>query len=365
MKRYLSILLFVLVLPCCIFASKPYFYDQVSFILPEALEVQSDLNRAIFKALTNAEDDETFEVKLTQKGLNDATVTANSQYCRVIITIKEDDSEYLSNEDYKEEYDNYSKKELQELNDLLESMVSRGVVLKKWYQIEFVEIDGFYSMKTHYIRSSTSGNSSDVDVINYDFNAGKFNVGISCSYRIADEKIFKPAINSVIDSLEFNFNDDKESSSLKGVLYEHIIPNSSIEFQWPEKNVSWETSSVNPSITFKLLQYESDYSFLILNDINYNISISDNDSNMFITQLYQQLKKKLATNYKFKNLKLIKDKFDNDEIKFSYSYSSDYDDVCYGLYYLKKLSNTRYINLSGQYFKEDETIINNILDSMF
>ena len=136
------------------------------------------------------------------------------------------------------------------------------------------------------------------------------------------------------------------------MLYEHIIPNSSIEFQWPEKNVSWETSSVNPSITFKLLQYESDYSFLILNDINYNISISDNDSNMFITQLYQQLKKKLATNYKFKNLKLIKDK-------------CDYDDVCYGLYYLKKLSNTRYINLSGQYFKEDETIINNILDSMF
>ncbi|MCO6509770.1 MAG: hypothetical protein J5I65_03180 [Aridibacter famidurans] len=76
-----------------------------------------------------------------------------------------------------------------------------GLKLIRWLGVEIVKINGSYGLKTSYLRQG--GSNPPVLVEQYHFENHDRTHTVTVSYRYEDADVWKPAIDTVVDSLRF------------------------------------------------------------------------------------------------------------------------------------------------------------------
>ena len=382
MKKFVSLLLLLFLLTSVLFAAS-FFDGRISFNVPNALELRSELYEEIFSRVAddaglssmNTSGEDSLKVVLQQKGLNTGDSKANSQYCRITVSVSTDDSSSMPNWLMRESIASFSTAEKADFEALLRSMTEMSVTVINWYPTTYEDLGGLFAIRNHYTRKSTSGNSSPVEVYSYTIHAGINIITIFCSYRQSQALTFVPAINEFLESVTFNFqedSDDLESFIDSESMYTNHIPGTNIAFSWPESNPSWVTIEDNPMVKAKQLVYSNLFMegyYCTLVHFEYKTIFTEYQSTSLLISIMNEALTMLRMNKLLKDLKLLENSSDSKSARVRYSYTNTADNSkAYGFAYWLKINNSQFISVASEYTSgsgaNPEAILQSFLDSL-
>lgn len=382
MKKLLSICVLLLLLPSALF-SVSFLDERIKFDVPPALEVRSELYEELFArvaedihvGLVNNDGEDTLKVVLQQKGLNIGDKKANSQYCRITLSVSTDDSSSIPNWVMRESFDYLSHSDKEEYETLMRNMSEMTAAVINWYPTTYEDIGGLFAISNHYTRKSTSGNISPVEVYSYTIVTGIHTITIMCSYRQSQARTFVPAINEFLESLVFNFPEDSyelESIDTLASMYSHQIPGTQVAFMWPEMNPSWVTVDDNSMFKTKQITYSNflmEGYFCSIGYLEFVSPLSRYQMSSMLASTINEALTILRTNTIIKNVKLLENSYDSDSGRLKYSYSTSIDDSkLHGFSYLLNINNTKIVSVSAEYYDDSgdnaEAILQSVMDSL-
>lgn len=335
--------------------SEPYLGGIVEFDIPERLELQSQANQAINEALTGLKS---YDIVLQQKGLNQYTEAAMSQYCRVMIKLDYSSAAGITNRELFDEFESFSYIEKNELYNILKDSIQTQNVVKQWRGSSVVSIGGVRAVKISFDRESTA-EKGDVHVDQYFILAKDLTINLVCSYRISQEAHFKPAIEQFLASLKINIDSQQ--------MYLQTFEGSKTSFLWPEKTIRWNTQMENEFIsnTVSLDRIDTEGYTLLLSEIyTMDERITKEQLMLSFAQIATLTKTSLTKNLAGYNYKLTKDTWESDSTAYRlcYTYSVMGLNVA-GVVYATILSDNSYAMIIGESIRDDnlfEMIINSL-----
>lgn len=382
MKKSVPFLLLLFLLPSVLFAVS-FLDGRISFNVPNALEIRSNQYEQIFSRVAddaglssmNTSGEDSLKVVLQQKGLNTGDSKANSQYCRITISVSTDDSSSMPNWLMRESIASFSTSEKAEYEALLRSMTEMSTTVINWYPTTYEDLGGLFAIRNHYTRKSTAGNASPVEVYSYTIQTGIYTITIFCSYRQSQAVAFVPAINEFLESVTFNFSEDPaEIESLLGSekLYTHNLPGTNVAFSWPEPNLSWTAVDENSIMKAEQLVYsnlfiEGYFSMLVY--LEYKTALTRYQMSVLFASTMNEALTMLRMNTLLKDLKLLENSSDSNSARVRYSYTNTVDgSTAYGFAYWLKINSSQIISVSSEYYSSfgdnPEAILQSFLDSL-
>lgn len=333
--------------------------DQISFTVPQELEIQSEFYKEMKGLFLENTDQKDYDCVLQQKGLNNQDPDSMNHYCRILFRrVIDEDAKYLTNNIYREMFDTFSPEEKEGFFEEIYNFLTSGIVVKEIKDHGTCEIGGKFALYYGLIRESTA-DKGDVLLYSYMIPCGDTIILMQVAYRVSDEARFSPAIKQFMNSLVINIEEEE-------YLYEIEIPGTHQTILWPNKEPNWSISASDTSVTTRIAfsnqLIERGY-FISISVANFKKPQSLYKSfytNLLLNQGYQTY---MQANMYGKRLNENKVSKDVGSLKYSYK-ERNLDLYAYGLGKYFFIDDFTLISLEFEYLDVALEEIKMILDSI-